>query len=86
MRGRHIGALNITLKAEHSERRVWYQGRNDHGDRWIFAQTTIQNEKPYKASIDAESICADRFLTKGMVKSYEPSGPILPELILVPVA
>lgn len=48
MHGRHIGALNIFLKTKRSEITVWQEGSRDHGDRWIFAQTTIQNDNSYK--------------------------------------
>lgn len=53
MYGRHIGELNIILKTSKSERLVWRQGRKDHGDKWIFAQTPIQYDSPYKVSINA---------------------------------
>lgn len=54
MYGRHIGALNIILKTNQSERQVWHQERIDHGDKWIFAQTPIQEDRPYKVSINTE--------------------------------
>lgn len=54
MYGRHIGELNIIIKTSQLERRVWHQGRKDHGDKWNFAQTIIQDDRPYKASTDIE--------------------------------
>lgn len=51
MYGRHIGELNIIIKTNKSEKLVWRQGRKDHGDKWIFAQTPIQYDSPYKVSI-----------------------------------
>ncbi|XP_078375556.1 uncharacterized protein LOC144658924 [Oculina patagonica] len=54
MYGRHIGELNIILETSQSERRVWHQGRKDHGDKWNFAQTTIQDDTPYKFVIEAQ--------------------------------
>ena len=53
MYGGHIGELNIILKTNQSEKLVWRQGRKDHGDKWIFAQTPIQYDRPYKVSINA---------------------------------
>lgn len=48
MHGKHIGGLKIILKANRTERTIWQQGLKGQGDRWIFAQTTIQNNSPYK--------------------------------------
>lgn len=53
MYGRNIGELNIILKTNITERPVWHQGGKDHGDKWIFAQTPIQDERPFKVRINA---------------------------------
>lgn len=53
MYGRNIGELDVILKTNKTERLVWRQEGKDHGDKWIFAETPIQDDRPYKVSINA---------------------------------
>jgi hypothetical protein len=47
MYGKDIGALTVILKTNQSEKLLWQQRRN-HGDKWMFAQTTLKHKAKYK--------------------------------------
>jgi hypothetical protein len=49
MYGKHIGALTVILKTNHSENLIW-QKRGNLGDKWMFAQTTLKHKEKYKVS------------------------------------
>jgi len=49
MHGTHIGALNIILKTNESERLVWHQEMKDYGDVWILGQAPIHSNTAFKA-------------------------------------
>ena len=50
MHGTHLGALNIILKTNESERLVWHQEMKDYGDMWILGQAPIHSNAAFKAS------------------------------------